>query len=232
MTWITDVNVTDGLNTSRHELCRHWRHVMLSDESRFCLRFTDWRNRVWRRHGERYVRATIMEHDSYGGGSVMVWGGITYDRRTDLIVIRGNMTGQRYVNEILRPVVAPMANRIGQNFVFQDDNARPHRARVATDFLTQQGIGSLPWPAKSPDMSPIEPFVGCFRPICSARQPQPVNLDDLSVALQEEWRRIPRATIRRLIASMPSRCRACVAACGGHTRYWEYYVLIFCLPLK
>ena len=41
---------------------------------------------------------------------VVSWsgGGITYDRRTDLIVIRGNMTGQRYVNEILRPVVAPM----------------------------------------------------------------------------------------------------------------------------
>ena len=49
---------------------------------------------------------------------VVSWsgGGITYDRRTDLIVIRGNMTGQQYVNEILRPVVAPMANRIGQNF--------------------------------------------------------------------------------------------------------------------
>ena len=98
---------------------RHWRHVMFSDESRFYLRFTDGRKRVWRRRGERYVKATIMEHDSYGGGSVMVWGGITYDRRTDLIVIRGNMTGQRYVNEILRPVVAPMANRIRQNFVFK-----------------------------------------------------------------------------------------------------------------
>jgi len=81
-----------------------------------------------------------MEHDSYGGGNVMVWGGITYDRRTDLILIRGNMTGKRYVNEILRPVVAPKANRIGQNFVFHDDNARPQRARVGTDFLTQQGI--------------------------------------------------------------------------------------------
>ena len=205
---------------------------MLSDESRFCLRFTDGRNRVWRRRGERYVRATIMEHDSYGGGSVMVWGGITYDRRTDLIVIRGNMTGQRYVNEILRPVVAPMANRIGQNFVFQDDNARPpqgtccywlpHTARHRFTSLASQ----ISWHV------PYWTFVGCFRPICSARQPQPVNLDDLSVALQEEWRRIPRATIRRLIASMPSRCRACVAARGGHTRYWEYYVLIFCLPLK
>ena len=160
-----------------------------------------------------------MEHDSYGGGSVMVWGGITYDRRTDLIVIRGNMTGQRYVNEILRPVVAPMANRIGQNFVFQDDNARPHRARVATDFLTQQGIGSLPWPAKSRDMSPIEHLWDVLGRSVRARQPQPVNLDDLSVALQEEWQHIPRATIRRLIASMPSRCCACVAARGGHTRY-------------
>ena len=150
---------------------------------------------------------------------VVSWSGVASPKTEGLIVIRGNMTGQRYVNEILRPVVAPMANRIGQNFVFQDDNARPHRARVATDFLTQQGIGSLPWPAKSPDMSPIKHLWDVLGRSVRARQPQPVNLDDLSVPLKEEWRRIPRATIRRLIASMSSRCHACVAARGGHTRY-------------
>ncbi|GFY36488.1 transposable element Tc1 transposase [Trichonephila clavipes] len=38
--------------------------------------------------------------------------------------------------------------------IFQHDNARPHRARVAQDFLRH--FQTLPWPADSPDLSPVE----------------------------------------------------------------------------
>ncbi|GFT34694.1 transposable element Tcb2 transposase [Trichonephila clavipes] len=34
------------------------------------------------------------------------------------------------------------------------DNARPHTARVAQDFLHH--FQTLPWPARSPDLSPVE----------------------------------------------------------------------------
>ena len=43
--------------------------------------------------------------------------GVSYDRRTDLVHVSDNMSGQRYVNEILRPVVVRMAHRIGLNFM-------------------------------------------------------------------------------------------------------------------
>ena len=43
-----------------------------------------------------------------------------------------------------------------------------------------------------------------------------VFLQELSVVLQEEWQQILKAAIRRIIASMLDRCRACVAARGGH----------------
>jgi transposase len=39
---------------------------------------------------------------------------------------------------------------------FQQDNARPHVARVVRDYLTQQNVDLLPWPSISPDLSPIE----------------------------------------------------------------------------
>ncbi|GFW23220.1 transposable element Tc1 transposase [Trichonephila clavipes] len=38
--------------------------------------------------------------------------------------------------------------------IFQQDNARPHTARVAQDFLRH--FQTLPWPARSPDLSPVE----------------------------------------------------------------------------
>ncbi|GFX81846.1 transposable element Tcb2 transposase [Trichonephila clavipes] len=38
--------------------------------------------------------------------------------------------------------------------ILQQDNARPHTARVAQDFLRH--CQTLPWPARSPDLSPVE----------------------------------------------------------------------------
>ncbi|GFX81430.1 transposable element Tc1 transposase [Trichonephila clavipes] len=38
--------------------------------------------------------------------------------------------------------------------IFQQDNARPHTARVAQDFLRH--FQTLPWPARSPDLSSLE----------------------------------------------------------------------------
>ena len=58
----------------------------------------------------------------------MVWAGVTSDRGTDLIVVPGILTGQRYIDEILRLHVVPFLRPMGNNGIFQDDNARPHRA--------------------------------------------------------------------------------------------------------
>ncbi|GFW37335.1 DDE_3 domain-containing protein [Trichonephila clavipes] len=48
--------------------------------------------------------------------------------------MRGTLTGQRYVDDILRPHVGPFLNGLPGD-IFQQDNARPHTARVAQDFL-------------------------------------------------------------------------------------------------
>ncbi|GFU88672.1 transposable element Tcb2 transposase [Trichonephila clavipes] len=64
----------------------------------------------------------------------MVWRAIAYDSRSILIVMRGTLTGQRYVDDILQSHVGPFLNGL-PGAIFQQDNARPHTARVAQDFL-------------------------------------------------------------------------------------------------
>ena len=52
---------------------RQWRRVLFTDESRFTLYRADGRRRVYRRRGEPFADACVVERDRFGGGSVMVW---------------------------------------------------------------------------------------------------------------------------------------------------------------
>ena len=59
-----------------------------------------------------------------GGGSVMVWGGISHGVKTPLVVIQGNLTAVRYRDQVLMPHVLPLVN--AHNLMFQHNNARLH----------------------------------------------------------------------------------------------------------
>ena len=198
---------------------RMWNQVLFSDESRFCLSNSDGRVRVYRRNGERFTDAAVVQHDRWGGPSVMVWAGITSHYRTELFRIQGNLTGLRYRDEILMPAVLPFMRQHPNVRLFQQDNARPHTARISQAYLQQEHIQTLPWPAFSPDMSPIEHLWDELGRRVHNRQPQPADIHQLQAALVEEWRAIPQVRIQRLLQSMRRRILACIAARGGHTRY-------------
>jgi hypothetical protein len=53
---------------------RTWREIHWSDESRFLLHVTDGQMWVWTHKNTAYIPRNIQPTDSYGGGSVMVWG--------------------------------------------------------------------------------------------------------------------------------------------------------------
>lgn len=207
---------TDHLNWNN----RRWNNVLFSNESRFCLDFNDGRVLVRRLPSERFLDACIREHDRYGGGSVMVWAGVSATRRTDLVSIQGTLTGQRYVNEVLRPHVLPLSMAVGRNFLFQQDNARPHIARVARDCLHEGNVNVLDWPSRSPDLSPIEHLWDILgRRVRDSYQFPAATLEELQHRLLEQWQRIPQRDIRHLIMSMRRRLQECVRKRGGHTRY-------------
>ena len=75
---------------------RQWRRVFFTDESGFTLSRADGRRRLYRRIGERFADACVFETDRYGGGSVMVWEGISHGMKSPFIVVPGNLTAVRY----------------------------------------------------------------------------------------------------------------------------------------
>ncbi|GFW93100.1 transposable element Tcb2 transposase [Trichonephila clavipes] len=109
--------------------------------SRFSVHPDNRRIFIWRDRGSRNNPAFVHESVRFGGGAVLVYGGISIDVRTDLYIIRdGPLTARRYRDEILRPIVVPYAAAIGDDFILMDDNCRPHRANLVEDFIFEEGI--------------------------------------------------------------------------------------------
>ena len=99
--------------TARHDMIGPWIMlvgvewigdiVLFTDESRYYLDYTDQHVRVWRRPGERFHAANIAEHDRYGGGSIMVWGGISWDEILDTQVkLYAGAVGDQFILKVLR----------------------------------------------------------------------------------------------------------------------------------
>lgn len=197
-----------------------WERVLFTDESRFFLHSNDRRARVYRRPHERYYQCNISETHLFGGGSIMVWGGISLTGRTDLHVFnRGSVTADRYITDILEPYVVPFAPYIGENFLLMHDNARPHTAAIVQDYLQEVDIETMVWPARSPDLNPIEHVWDMLGRRLRATQPPPPSLEEVGQRLYEIWNDLDQELIRTLILSMESRCREVIRQRGGNTHY-------------
>lgn len=196
------------------------RRIVFTDESRFLLRPVDGRIRVWRRRTETLRQDLVAETTAFGGGSVMVWGAICCDGRSSLVVLRGTVTGDAY-RQILSDHLLPWAEQLlgsrHTEWLLQDDNATPHRCQAVQRFLQTSNIRRIDWPARSPDLNPIEHLWDELGR--RVRQRGPTSIAQLATVLKEEWDAIPQQRIRNLIQSMPRRIRDVLVTRGGYTTY-------------
>ncbi|GFW39641.1 transposable element Tcb2 transposase [Trichonephila clavipes] len=89
-----------------------------------------------------------------------------------------------YVCDVRQPEVVAFFQGI-PGAVFQQDNARPHVANTVRDFCSAQHMLLLPWPAYSPDMSPIEHVWGLVGRRL-ARHPRPAaSKDELLLRIKQ-----------------------------------------------
>ena len=148
-----------------------------------------------------------------------MWPGINFHDKTQLVFVPGNLNARRYIDEILVPVTQPHLIQMGQDAIFQQDNARPHTARIVTNHFQQYQVNVMGWPACSPDLNPIEHVWDQLGKAVRARITPQHTLMHLRRFLQDEWDRLPQHNIRVLINSMRRRCNCCVEARGGPTKY-------------
>ena len=195
--------------------------MVFSDESRFCLFHNDGRTRVWRRARDRYRANYLKPTVKHGGGSVMVWGCCSWWGVGPLVLIKGTLDQDGYIDLMSKHLV-PYLKEVDEQchgVIFQQDNAPCHVARYPTRWREAHGIDTMPWPAQSPDLNPIEHLWDRLNRRVRKRIPLPTSLPALVAALQEEWAKIPLEEVRDLISSMPRRVTAALIAGGLPTRY-------------
>ena len=85
----------------------------------------------------------------------------------------------RYRNDILWPLEQPYLQNFGEEFVLMDDSSRPHHADLVNEFLHDNSIARLEWPACSPDMNPIEHAWDTLKRAVFGRNDSQTTLRDL-----------------------------------------------------
>ncbi|GFS71534.1 transposable element Tcb2 transposase [Trichonephila clavipes] len=171
------------------------RRLSLSSDCRHQL--------IWRESGTAYRPENIQEKDRYPTCNIMVWAGIMINGRTRLhVVANGTMTGQRYIDEVLLPHVRLFRGAVGDKFVFMDDNAKCHRTLAVQDCLDREGIQRLVWPARSPDLNPIENVWDALGRQVAGRNYPPTNKNTLIRAHTEEWDKLPQQLLDNVVQSI------------------------------
>ncbi|GFU67053.1 transposable element Tcb1 transposase [Trichonephila clavipes] len=149
----------------------------------------------------------------------MVWGCMSSHGVGRLHIVSGTVKAMDYI-EILQNKFLPTARDLlgNQSWIFQDDNAPCHRAKVVQKCLEDHTVNRMNWPGQSPDLNPIESL--WFKIGYEISKKKPSNKRGLSEALIFSFNHIvTKDLLLKLVHSMPKRCRAVFKANGWPIKY-------------
>ena len=134
-----------------------------------------------------------------------------------LVQLQGELNAEVYKQLVKDPVLPVLRNLAKQHFIFMQDNVPCHKAMVVMNFLEAENVTVMDWPPQSPDLNPIENVWKTLGERSKARNPKAT--EQLWNALQEEWNKMTRQDINKLISSCNRRCQSGIETKGLHTKY-------------
>ena len=198
-----------------------WRRVIFSDESKYNLYGPDGHKKVWRRPGSLLLDHHIRKVVKFGGGSVMVWGCITYQGVGQLTFIDSSMNADLYINilDVCLGKTCEVFSLNLENLIFQHDNDPKHMSKATKVFMSASKIDVMEWPSNSPDMNPIEHVWDDVDKRIRQVACPPSNIQELRDLINTIWYSTPLTYIQSLYDSMPRRICCLKRARGGYPKY-------------
>ncbi|KAI1001156.1 hypothetical protein K3495_g7043 [Podosphaera aphanis] len=208
---------------------QEWSQVLWSDET--------WINddrimsgHVTRKRGEEFDDTCVV--DQYKkNNSWMFWGSFAGVERGPCIFWerdRGNMPSEKYALRILLLVVdwtRAKSEEIGRQVYFMHENAAVQKGCPTREYLHANGVESIPWPANSPDLNPIENVWSMMKYYIQEWYPEfdqtrQRNREEVRSIVLEAW--YHSTTVEKLsslMESMSRRCQEVIGADGGPIPY-------------
>ena len=121
---------------------------------------------------------------------MMVWAAISSRGSSELVFLEGKQNSIKYV-ETLDQYLFPLCDKFGYDTViFQHDNAPLHTSRLTKTFLQERNLKVLKWPARSPDLNPIENVRGLLAREVHPNGKQYFSVQELKDALNKAWKKL------------------------------------------
>ena len=202
-----------------------WKLWTFSDESTVEIHTRKGKTRFLIERAERYLPQYVDGAVQGGGGKLMIWSYISYDKGIGpLVFVPDGMDAAKYKKLLAKHVLNHMLDQINPLDssvvpMYQDDGASSHDSHLVVDYCASVGIQRPFWPAKSPDMNPIEYVWGWVKDRLSRLDHQPSNIEELKRDIELIWRSITHFEIMNLYEGMPARIQSLKDANGWNTKH-------------
>ena len=206
-------------------------NTCFSDECSFFLNGAVNRHncRYWSDSNPRIYHEVHTQHPQ----KLNVWAGIFGDNLVGPFFLRGNLTGEMYL-ELLQEAVDPALTAIIENqhdryvenrIMFQQDGAPPHYALFVRQYLDQTfpgrwigRRGAIEWPPRSPDLSPLDFFLwGHLK--SKIYKTEPTSLEDLQNRIVNECRQITPEILQNVRQRFEQNLYDCMENGGGQFQH-------------
>jgi hypothetical protein len=211
---------------ARLEFCRilsdwnadDWKKVIFTDESSFYNHRTC-KRKIWRKRDEdcppHYTRSGATQKLR-----INVWGAICFDRILVLEKVSNNFDRDQYL-ELIQKHEGILFNSI-ENSTFMQDNAPIHMKHTVRDFFTRTKYPHIKWPARSPDLNPIENMWGHIK----LRLDKLIDQNGEATKEEQLWERVQKVASEldsnyfgKICLSMPKRIQIVINKNGHYSKY-------------
>ena len=196
-------------------------NLVFTDEKKFDIQqvVNQQNDRVWGSSSTIGGRVVTRRQNPQ---SVMVWGAVTATRRSPLVFVPSGvkLNSQRYISDILEICLLPWAKEHfqGSAWSLQQDSAPSHGSKLTQAWIQRNipsFIGKDEWPARSPDLNPLDFSVWSILETRVSASPH-TSLETLKAKLTKEWNKIPQKQLRAACDAFVPRLKAVVHNQGSY----------------
>ncbi|KAG0976309.1 hypothetical protein G6F28_012697 [Rhizopus arrhizus] len=164
------------------------KHLIFSDETKVNRIGSDGLQWTWT-NGDKLKVFQVQHIIKHGGGSLILWGCLTWYGVGYLSNIKGSVNSDFYIgileDELMKTI--DWYDLQNEDIVFQQDNASTHTAKKISKWLENNNITVLRWPPHSPDLNPIENLWSILKQRLLQYEKQPDGMLELWSRTENVW---------------------------------------------